>query len=55
MVVEVKTNADKAEKEINEAEKVTRGSNKLIAIISFIIIFVIVSIVLIVYFVFKSK
>jgi hypothetical protein len=52
IVVETKENAIKAEKNIDDAEKVSRGDNRRICCISFLVITLAASVVLLIYFVF---
>jgi len=53
IVVDAKDNAIKAEGEIKLAEKETRSQTKKIACLSFIVVFVAASVVLLCYFIFK--
>jgi hypothetical protein len=52
IVVETKDNAIKAEKNIDDAEKVSRGDSKRICCISFLVIMLTASVVILIYFVF---
>lgn len=51
MVIETKQNALKAENEIMDANKTTRSTTKKILYLTMIIVFVIVSVVLLIYFI----